>query len=440
MRCRRGTTLKIGLLTQWYSPEPGPAIVPGVLARALALRGHDVTVVTGFPNYPTGRVADGYQISRRLDIEADDGVRVRRVALYSSHDRSLGRRALNYGSFAVSATLSGVRLLREMDACWVYNSPATIGLPSAAVSALGGPPHLMHVMDLWPDSVGFSGFGFLAHPRLYDLAERGLEKWCRWTYQRAAAIACISESVVDELESRGVERRKLHHIPVWTDEEIFFPRERDGDLARLLGAGDDFTLLYAGSLGDAQGLDGLLEVCARLSDLQGFRCLIAGSGIAESRLRWKAAKLGLTNTTFLGRWPPDAMGGLLSVGDLHVVSLSDDPLSAMTMPSKLPAILASGRAVVAVAAGETATIVERAVAGWTVRPGDLAGFEAAIRHAHALGRAGVAPYGASGRRYYERHLALATGVDSVEAVLRKIANRRHAARVPDKTSIVTFRR
>ena len=142
------------------------------------------------------------------------------------------------------------------------------------------------------------------------------------------------------------------------------------------------------------------------------------------------AMLKAANVTFLGRWPSEGMGDLLSVGDLHLVNLSDDPLSRMTMPSKLPAILASGRAVLAVAAGETARIVENAGAGWTVAPGDLDGFEAAIRQAHALGQKRILDHGTSSRRYYERHLALDIGVDAVERLLRKIshgATREHVA-------------
>ena len=150
-------TLRFGILSQWYDPEPGSAAVPGVLARSLVARGHSVQVVTGFPNYPTGEIMEGYRLARRLDEQADGGVGVRRVALYPSHDGSSWHRFANYGSFALSATASGLGLLRKLDSIWVYNSPATVGLPSWLTSAAGGPPHLMHVLDLWPDSIAFSG-------------------------------------------------------------------------------------------------------------------------------------------------------------------------------------------------------------------------------------------------------------------------------------------
>ncbi len=414
--------MRIGILSQWYTPEPGPASLPGVLARELAARGHEVTVLTGFPNYPTGQLSPGYRISRRLDERGGDGIRIRRVALYPSHNPSSSRRLLNYISFALSASVNGLDALRGMDAFWVYNSPATIGLPSALATSVGGPPHLMHVMDLWPDTIRLSGF---ADRRTYRAAELILREWCQWTYRRASAIACISQTVVQELARRGVPPEKLHHIPVWTDEQLYYPRDRPPRLAETLRVRHGFTLMYAGNLGDAQGLDTLLDVCGRVSDLTDFHCLIAGSGVAEQRLRQKARAMGLANITFLGRLPARDMGELISVGDLHVLSLNSDPLSAMTVPSKLPAILASARPLVVSAIGEVSRIVTEAGAGWAVPPGDIAAFEYAVRQAHAAGQSGLARYGRAAREYYESRFALRPGVEAIERLLRQIANTKH---------------
>jgi colanic acid biosynthesis glycosyl transferase WcaI len=411
--------VRIGILTQWYDPEPGSAAIPGVLARSLAARGHSVQVVTGFPNYPTGKVMSGYRLARYMDEETENGVAVRRVALYPSHDGSSWHRFTNYGSFALSATTSALGLLRNLDSLWVYNSPATIGLPSWLTSTSGGPPHLMHVLDLWPDSIEFSG---LARGRSYAVIAPVLERWCRFTYERAASIACISVGVLDELTARGVPRAKLHHVPVWTDETRYHPRPRDHELARALGVDDAFVLLYAGNLGYTQGLDTLLETCAQLKDLVGFHCLVAGSGTAEEGLRARAASLSLRNVTFLGRWPADEMGALMSIGDLHLVSLNDHPLASMTLPSKLVATLASGRPVLAAATGETARVVRDADAGWSVAPGDSNGLVDSLRHAHAVGRGGTDRLGVAARRYYERELSTERGVDTIETLLVKMAS------------------
>jgi colanic acid biosynthesis glycosyl transferase WcaI len=393
--------------------------VPGVLARSLAARGHSVQVVTGFPNYPTGEIMAGYRLSRRLDEVTEGGVSLRRVALYPSHDRSSRRRIVNYGSFALSVAASALRTLRSLDALWVYNSPATVGLPSWLASAAGGPPHLMHVLDLWPDSIEFSG---LASGRSYAAMAPLLERWCQFTYRQAASIACISVQVLDELAARGVPRSKLHYVPVWTDETRNYPRPRDHDLARSLGVDDAFVLLYAGNLGYTQGLDTLLEACARLHDLPGFHCLVAGSGTAEEELRALAASLSLRNLTFLGRRPPAEMAMLMSIGDLHLVSLNDHPLASMTMPSKLLSTLASGRPVLAVATGETARIVREADAGWAVAPGDCDGLVDALRRAYSVGREGTDRLGAAGRQYYARELSAERGVDRIETLLTELAS------------------
>jgi colanic acid biosynthesis glycosyl transferase WcaI len=408
--------LNIGILSQWFDPEPGSAAVPGVLARALRDRGHRVQVVTGFPNYPTGKLADGYQLRRRLD-EDSSGITVRRVALYPSHDRSALRRSANYGSFALSAVVNGLKPLRQADAIWVYNSPPTVGLPSWLATAGGGPPHLMHVLDLWPESLSFAG---LLGSRSNRRVERALDWWCRFTYRQAGAIACISQGVLDALSERGVPPSKLHHVPVWTDENRYMPRPRDQRLADQLGVGQTFVLLYAGNLGDAQGLDDLLDACARLGDLPDFHCLIAGSGTAEDRLRRRAAELCLTNTTFLGRWPAEDMGALLSVGDVHLVSLKDHALSDLTLPSKLPTILASGRPVLASARGEVARVITDSGAGWVARPESSDDLEAALRAAYA-DRDRLGSFGAAARTYYDRHFSLERGVQRVEELLSELA-------------------
>lgn len=409
-------SLRIGILSQWFDPEPGSAAVPGVLARALRDRGHEVQVVTGFPNYPTGRLAPGYEMRLRADEEIE-GVAVRRVALYPSHDGSLWRRSANYGSFAFSASVSGLAPLRNVDAIWVYNSPPTVGLPSALASSWGGPPHLMHVLDLWPDSVSFAGF---LGSEVYRRSSQLLERWCQFTYRHAAAIACISEGVLRALAERGVPQEKLHYVPVWTDEARYAPRQRDETLACELGIEDAFVLLYAGNLGDAQGLDALLEACHRLGDLRRFRCLIAGSGTAEARLRRRAGELSLENVTFLGRWPTDDMGRLFSIGDVHLISLKDHPLSTITLPSKAPAILAAGRPLIAAARGDLADIVRRAGAGWAIPPESVDELEGAVRAAYA-DRSNLVNLGMSGRRYYEEHLSLGRTVTRVEALLASIS-------------------
>jgi colanic acid biosynthesis glycosyl transferase WcaI len=230
--------MRVGLLSQWYDPEPGPAALPGGLARGLAQRGHHVQVVTGFPNYPTGRLARGYRISSRQDEVDDEGVRIRRVALYPSHDDSALRRLANYGSFAASGVAFGSGALRGLDALWVSNSPITVSLPMWFTRYASRIPVVLHVLDLWPDSAQASGF--VSSGRAGGLLSRAMDGWCAAMYRCAAKVAYISPGVGELLARRGVPEHKLVHIPMWANEA---PMATPGDLrARAGGAG--------GGLGD----------------------------------------------------------------------------------------------------------------------------------------------------------------------------------------------
>ncbi|NYF58232.1 glycosyltransferase family 4 protein [Micromonospora purpureochromogenes] len=412
--------MRVGLLSQWFDPEPGPAGLPGVLARGLASRGHEVRVLTGFPNYPTGRVLPGYRMTRRAD-EDRDGVRIRRVALYPSHDRSALRRLATYGSFAASALASGTGALRGLDALWVSNSPITVSLPMWFVRYAHRVPVVLHVLDLWPDSVRASGF--LGDGPGRALAERAMGGWCAAMYRAAARVAYISPGVGELLARRGVPEEKLVHIPMWADET---PAPPSAELRAELGIADDrVVLVYAGTLGEAQGLEALIDACA-LTDDPRLLCLIAGSGTAEDRLRDRAEASGARNVRFLGRLPRERVPALMAAGDAHYVSLRPGGMSAYTMPSKVQATLAAGRALLVAADGDVATVARDSGAGITARPGDPSSIADGIREVCELGREKLHLLGRAGREYYTRAFSAAAGVARVEAALRQAMETRRS--------------
>lgn len=407
------------MLTQWYDPEPGPAALPGALARGLAERGHDVQVVTGFPNYPTGELAPGYRISRRLD-EYLDGVAVRRVALYPHHDAAAGRRLANYASFGASAVLSGLDALRDVDALWVNYSPITIAWPMWAARYGFKVPCVVHVLDLWPDTLLAGGFARAGGA--FRAAEKALNAWCNAMYHAADFVAYISPGVGDVLHRRGVSLEKLAYLPMWADETVFRPSE--DDMRSELGLADDaIVLLYAGALGHAQGLNTLVEACAEIDDPR-FHCIIAGSGISESSLRQRADELGAANVRFLARLPQARMTSLMATGDFSYVGLRPQGISHITMPSKTQAGLAAGRALLVAAEGDVATVIRESGAGFTANPADPASIAEAIRRACALGRKGLDEMGARGRVYYERTFSIAHGIGRMESLLEKAATAR----------------
>lgn len=447
--------MRLGLLTQWYDPEPGPAALPGVLARGLAGRGHDVHVLTGFPNYPTGRIAEGYR-NRRRSTQRLDGVTVTRVGLYPSHDASFVRRSLNYGSFGASALVNGLSSMKGLDALWVNYSPITVAPAMWAAKAAYGVPLVVHVGDLWPDTLHAGGFAPTG--RWSSTAGRVLDatlgRWCRAMYDAAAVVSYVSPGVREVLLDRGVAAEKLAYVPNWAEEATFAPIE-PADQERLslrseLGYGpENVVLLYAGALGEAQGLSTLLEAAARVPREVPLRVLIAGSGTAERALRDLAGRLGLADedadegvdergarVRFVGRVPQSDMPRLMSTADACYVGLRADPLSRLTMPSKTQATLASAKALVVAADGDVQQVVRDSGAGWAVGSGEVGQLADALRAAASLGRGGLRAHGARGRDYYLATFSVAQGISRTEQALLAAAGSRadHAMHPGRRTS------
>jgi len=387
--------------------------MPPVLAGGLASRGHDVRVLTGFPNFPEGRLYDGYRITWRKDCVVS-GIPVRRVALYPDHSRSVKGRLANYGSFALTGSVCSGGWFKDTESIWVYSWPSVV-LPLWVMKARYRPQIVLHVMDIWPETLFASGFGGALER--HRVLKHGLDRLIAATYGVADKVVCISRSQIELLAERGVPRDKLHYGPIWADEDVFHPAERDDALAAELGVSDKTVLMYAGALGEAQGLETLIGVCARLTGEPSFHCLVAGYGLAETRLRAAAQARGLKNITFLGRWPVQDMTRLMSVGDVHLVSLSPDPLAAIAIPSKVPATLACAKPLIVAARGETATVVERSGAGWITRPGAVDELEAAVRSALLAGRDALQQIGLRARTFYESEFSVDIGVSRVEQLL-----------------------
>ena len=408
--------MRVGLLTQWFDPEPGPAALPGVLARGLLARGHSVQVLTGYPNYPSGVVGSGYRMRRRMDEDLN-GVSVRRVALYPSHDASNLRRFANYASFGASAMVSGLDALTGVDALWVNYSPITVAWPMWAARFAVRIPLVVHVLDLWPDTILASGFA--RRGIAFAAAERLLDAWCSGMYRAAKSVAYISPGVGTVLRQRGVPAEKLAYVPMWADEQIF--RSTTVDLRGKLGIHPDaIVLLYAGTLGEAQGLSTLIDACARIAH-PGFVCLIAGSGISEVALRERAERAGAMSVRFIGRVPQGEMTALMATSDVNYIGLRSHPLSDITMPSKTQAALASGRALLVAAGGDVAQVARECGAGWAVDPGDVQAIADSIQSACSMGREGLHLLGDRARTYYERTFSLEQGVTSIETLLRSAA-------------------
>jgi glycosyltransferase involved in cell wall biosynthesis len=398
---------RVGVISQWYDPEPG---VAGVICRSLAARGFETHVLTGFPNYPGGQIYPGYRI-KPYQYENLADVHVHRIPMIPSHDRSARRRAATFLSYAASAA-TRLKILRSVDAWLVYSSPATAALPAMITRALFGRPYVLLIQDLWPQSVVDSGF--VPPGRALRVIERGIHVFCDASYRQACAIAVTAPGMADILRDRGVPADKITFIPNWVDETHYRPVPRDDTLARQLGL-DGFMIMYAGNLGGFQGLETAIEAVKQLRDLPDLRLVFVGSGVAEPSLR--AAAEGMHNVIFLGQQPGERMPQLLALGDVQLISLMDLPLFHSTLPSKLQSTLASGRPIIGCVPGDAARIIEESGAGLTVPPGDARSLADAIRRLHALGPEACDALGRAGRQFYLERMSSQVGGAALASLL-----------------------
>jgi len=407
--------VRILFLTQWFAPEPHFKGLP--LARELQRQGHEVVVLTGFPNYPGGKVYPGYRI-RLWQREQMDGVEVLRVALYPSHSQSALGRMLNYATFALSATIPGLLLVREVDVAYVYHPPATVGLPALAFRWLRHVPCVYDVQDLWPDTLTATGMmqaGFL-------LSLAGW--WSNFVYMHMDRIVVLSPGFKRCLVERGVRPEAIQVIYNWSPDAGASGPTSGLDLAEQQQLAGRFNVLFAGNMGPAQALETVIEAAALVQPVSSkVQFILAGGGVGVESLRRSAKKRGLSNVLFMARRPAGAMASLYAAVDVLLVHLRDDPLFAITIPSKTQTYLAAGRPLIVAVRGDAARLVQEAEAGLVCEPQQPSKLADAVRELMQMPAEARERMGRCGRTFYLSRLDMPMGISALLAALKDVERR-----------------
>jgi glycosyltransferase involved in cell wall biosynthesis len=362
--------VKLSILTQYYPPEIGaPQARLSELAAHFVGCGHEVTVLTAMPNYPTGRLYTGYD--GWLRRECLDGVDVIRTLIYPTKQTDFAHRLCNYFSFVVSSTAIGSACLPRPDYLLVESPPLFLGLSGIWLSWLKLSRLIFNVSDLWPESavrLNLINAGGFSH-RLGSL----LEAFC---YKQAWLISGQSKSILENISERFPEQR-VFHLSNGVDTRKFGPACETSTVRTRLAHDNQCVALYAGLHGLAQGLDQLLNAAAMLQEDKDLCFVMVGDGPEKEKLIAQATSARLTNVRFLDSVPASEMPALLAAGDIALVILKTDLPGAV--PSKLYEAMASARPVILVAEGEAAQIVRKHEVGITVSPGDTAGLIRALQ-------------------------------------------------------------
>ncbi len=357
-----------------YAPEfVGIGRYTGELGAWLGSRGHAVTVLTAPPYYPAWRVPEAYRRPawRREWLE---GVEVLRAPLYAPA-RVTGRgRMLHELSFGASCLAWWPSLwARSWDAVLAVCPLLQSGLVPALLARRQKIPFIFHVQDLQLDAA--RELAIIRQPLLFALLER-LE---HFLFTRSQAVTTISRAMAARIRDKGAPPERLHLLPNWADLETIKPGERRNALRRELGLNDEIMVLYAGNMGEKQGLEVILDAAVITRYNQAIRYVFVGEGAARQRLIDQARRLALETVSFWPLQSRDRFPLLLNAADLHLV-VQKDRASDLVMPSKLGNILAAGRPFIATARPETelGRVTAESQAGWLTPPEDAGSLAQAI--------------------------------------------------------------
>lgn len=364
--------MKIVIICQWYPPEYAPiGVMLQELSRDLAAKGHEITVITGYPNHPLGVLFEGYQ-KRLFSEEWDGAVRIIRCWLYTSPKRSNVRRGLNYLSFALLSLLAALRL-KKQDMLFMVSPPLSNGLIAILLKKLKGLNFVFNVQDIYPDA-GIAA-GIIRNPLLI----RALSKLELLTYRMSEAVAVISVGFRKNLTDKGIAPQKVHVLSNWIDAVEIAPTSKDNPFARKHGLAGKFVVLYSGTIGLISGAGILLDCAERLQWASDIVFLLVGEGGAKDAIMAGAKERRLKNLLFLPFQPRQILSQVQSSADISVVTLFKGRGSS-SVPSKVLGYMAVARPVVASVDpdSDTAQLVARAECGICVAAEDAEQLTAAI--------------------------------------------------------------
>jgi colanic acid biosynthesis glycosyl transferase WcaI len=410
-------------VTPYYPPEiSAPSVRISETALRLVKRGHQVTVLTTVPNFPSGIVPAAYR-GRVVQNEVHDGVRIVRVWSYVSPNKGFFRRILAQLSFGCLAPLLGWRDVGRPDLIIVESPPLFDAIAGRVLARLKHCPFIFMVADLWPEAA--IQMGVLHNRVLIRLSE-----WLEWsTYRQASLVWVVSEGVRDLLIRRGLSSEYIFLLTNGVDTTLFHPLSQVQARAEL-GWDDRFTVLYAGTHGLAQGLMTILTAAEQMRDRTDIHIIFVGDGAAKVELMAQAKRSCLGNVTFLDFQPHDRLPLLLAAADVCLVPLRKVVLFETTLPVKMFEVMACARPMLLSAEGKARQIAEQeAGAALAVEPENAEAMVKAIfylrehpEEAEALGR--------RGRRYVEAHFDREQLTTALEARIAKLLEKKVPVPIP----------
>ena len=384
--------MRLLVVSQYFWPENFRV---NDLVAELVKRGHEVTVITGKPNYPLGEIFEAY-VNNPEDFQEFSGATILRVPILV-RGQGFVRLFINYVSFVFSASLWGIWLLRgrSFDAIFVNQlSPVTIGLPAILFGRIKKVPVVLWVLDLWPETL--SAMGVVRSPVVIGLIGRMVG----FIYNRCEMVLGQSRRFLPNIAKYGTELKTIRYFPSWS-EELFSMIDVE-KAPEILEDSEVFTVLFAGNVGEAQDLPAILDAAERLKAYTNIRWVIVGDGRASDWLSAEVKQRGLDGHIFMvGRFPVQRMPSFYAHANALLVSLKRDPVFSMTIPGKVQSYMMSGIPLLGMLDGEGAEVISQSGAGLVCPAGDSGGLANAVLKMSEMSQEQRGKIGQNGRNYAE---------------------------------------
>lgn len=407
--------MRLLIISQYFWPEEFRI---NDVAEDMVKRGHEVDVLTGWPNYPSGQFPTGF-LANRHDFRTYKGARISRAPLIPRGRGGGLAVAANYLSFAISGCWSvlgmGVRR-QKYDAVLVFQiSPITAALPAVLLRSLTGSPVVLWVQDLWPETLKAVGA-----VRSRTLLE-AIGSLVSFIYMRSDRILIQSRAFYSDVRTRAGSDDRIGYLPNWTDLPIAAAPAACAEEMKPYES--TFNLMFAGNLGEAQDLPALVRAADLCRDIPQLRWLIVGEGRGQEAMMSEVARRGLEDrVVFLGRQPTTRMTAFFAAADGLIVSLKAEPIFALTVPSKVQAYLAAGKPILGMLDGEGGRVIEEANAGWVAPAGDADALANRVRRLVAASADERLRMGQAGAAYCERHFTREHLMAELERFLSNAGN------------------
>jgi len=364
--------LKAVFICQYYPPEQAPiGVMLKELAEDMVKNGHRATVVTGFPNHPSGKLFPGFK-RKPFGITWQGGVRIIRCWLWLSSSKTTFSRLLNFISFGITSFLA-VLLFEKPDLIMAVSPPLSNGIVAMMLKGLKRCRYIFNVQDIYPDAA--MNVGVIKHRGVIGL----FKKLEMAIYRKARKVTVISEGFKENLILKGLDPEKIDIIYNWIDSAEIVPKPKDNAFALEQGLTGKFVVLYSGTIGVISGAEIMLECAQSLNLYSDILFLMVGEGVVKDRIKTAAGQKDLKNIMLLPFQPREILSEVLSSADLAVLTLQKNR-GQSSVPSKLLGYLAAARPVAASldADSDTARFINRARCGICVPAEDAAGLTAAI--------------------------------------------------------------